>query len=193
MFNYIDNFYQDSDLGLMVMHFLNLNFSPSYQSQDFYYGGDRMNAYPCYETPLLKQNNNPKDPYNIFKNTFENKTNKKIYYLETFFRKVKKEEYENSASWKQHRPHLDPSKFDFAGLVYYNSNSLKDGTNLYITKNDYEPTAIIGSRFNRCVFYNTKVPHSPSVEQTVEERWTQPFFMILEEETYKKFKQNNAT
>ena len=85
----------------------------------------------------------------------------------------------------------DNTFYDIAGLIYYNSNSLKDGTYIYNSIGDYEPTVIVGSRFNRCVFYDPKQPHSPTMEQSVEERWTQPFFLIYKEETFKKFKEDN--
>tara|TARA_R110000751_G_scaffold226494_2_gene328437 strand:+ start:223 stop:450 length:228 start_codon:yes stop_codon:yes gene_type:complete len=66
--------------------------------------------------------------------------------------------------------------------------NLIDGTFIFNQHSDFEPTAIVGSRYNRCVFYNCDTWHSPSMEQKVEERWVQPFFIIYKEETYKKFK-----
>jgi len=32
------------------------------------------------------------------------------------------------------------------------------------------------------------MPHAPSPEQEVEERWTQPFFIIHKQETFERFK-----
>ena len=182
MFNVIENFYEPSDLGLMVMNFLNLPFDATYQSKDFQYGGDRNKGYPCYESKILDKGdgNNPYCPYNILKQTFEKKTQKKIINLKTFFRKTKRKELEKSPSWKQYRPHTDSTMNDIAGLIYYNSNSIKDGTYIFNSIYDYEPTAIIGSKYNRCVFYNSQQPHCPAVEQEVEERWIQPFFISFE-------------
>ena len=83
--------------------------------------------------------------------------------------------------------------FDLAGIVYFNCNSLKDGTYMYSGKNTFEPDAIIGSKMNRCVFYNTQQFHSPGHEQEIDERWVQPFFIIHKEETFKKFKNQNES
>ena len=182
MFNVIENFYETNNLGLMVMNFLNLSFDATYQSKEVNYGGDRNKGYPCYESKILDKGNgnNPYCPYNIFKQTFEKKTQKKIINLKTFFRKTKKEELKKSPSWKQYKPHTDDVIYDIAGLIYYNSNSIKDGTYIFNNENDFEPTVIIGSKYNRGVFYNSQQPHSPSMEQEVEERWIQPFFISYE-------------
>jgi len=181
MFSYIDNFYEPNDLGLVIINFLNINFRPSHQSQLNWYGGDRMKAYPCYESNVLEKQEHPMCPYTIFKNTFEKKTKLKLINFKTYFRKTKKIELENSKSWRQCKPHKDEKEYNIAGLIYFNSNSLKDGTYFYTSEHDYEPTAKIGSLYNRCVFYNSQIPHCPSMEQTVEERWIQPFFLKTEE------------
>ena len=189
MIQYIDNFYDTNDLGLQVICFLNMHFDVTHQSGGLWYGGDRMKACPCHETKDIANNKTDQiGPYHIFKKTFELKTNLKILHCETFFRKSKLEELKKSPSWKQTKPHRDDKTFDIAGVVYYNSNSLKDGTYLFDTEISYEPTVIVGSKLNRCVFYDPQVPHSPSPEQEVEERWTQPFFIIHKQETFERFK-----
>ena len=194
LFHIIDDFYDLNNLGLVMVNFMNLHFDKTYQSQDTYYGAERMNAYPCYQTVKCKPNEqNNLNPHSILKNTFERRTNQKIFVLETFFRKTKLDELKNSASWNQHKPHTDDVLFDVAGLIYFNGSSLKDGTNFYLDANHYEPTAVVGAKYNRCVFYGTQLPHCPSMIQEVEERWTQPFFLITKEETYKKYKESNGT
>tara|TARA_Y100000592_G_scaffold66605_1_gene103504 strand:+ start:184 stop:768 length:585 start_codon:yes stop_codon:yes gene_type:complete len=193
MFNLIDNFYQPSDFGLVVSNFLNLHFFPSYQPQTHFFGGDRMKAYPCFESPAFKYDkDNPLNYCTIFQNTFEKKTGLKVLHAKTYLRKTKLSELKESPSWNQYKPHQDNNNFDMAGVVYYNSNSIKDGTNFYMQKDDYEPTAVIGAKMNRCVFYNSQVFHSPVMEQKVEERWVQPFFIITNEETLKKFKESDG-
>jgi len=191
MIKIIDNFYPNNYLGLMVLNFLNLHFENKHQPFAKYFGGDRKLGIPVYETTQLEPKD-PLSPYNLFFQTFLEKTNIKPLYVRSFFRKTKLSEMKESPSWKQYRPHTDDNTFfDIAGLIYYNSNSLKDGTYIYNSIDDYEPTVIVGSRFNRCVFYDPKQPHSPTMEQSVEERWTQPFFLIHKEETFKKFKEDN--
>ena len=192
LFNLEDNFYSPSDLGLMVMNFLNLPFVPSHQPNETYFGTDRLKAYPCYETSEFKIEKNPYAPFDIFKKTLELKTVLKPFKIKTFLRKTKLSELKKSPSWNQYKPHQDDKTFDYAGIVYFNSNSLIDGTKFFHNENCFEPTAVIGSRYNRCVFYSSQVFHSPTMEQEVEERWIQPFFLITKEETYNNFKKNNA-
>ena len=190
MVNVIDNFYEQNNLGLMVINFLNLHFDATYQSKQISYGGDRTKGYPCYESKTLTEGdeNNPYCPYNMLKQTFETKTKIKIIKLRTFFRKTKLQELKNSPSWKQYKQHRDSEESNIAGVVYYNSNSIKDGTYIFNEIGDYEPTAIIGSKYNRCVFYNPQQPHAPSMDQEVEERWTQPFFITYKNENNKSKK-----
>jgi len=196
LFHCIDNFYEPNNLGLLTLCFMNDHFSQTHQSKDVYYGGDRLKAYPCYESIgyTLKNYNekNPLNPTNFFVDTFEKKTNLKILRMLSFFRKIKLSELKNSSNWKQFRPHTDNTDHDFAGVIYFNSNSLKDGTYFYNSKFDLEPTAIIGSKLNRCVFYNTQTPHSIPADQEVEERWIQAFFITTKEETLKKHKETDA-
>jgi hypothetical protein len=185
LFNCIDNFYKPHDLGLMTVHCLNFHFNSTHQSLTNYFGGDRLKGYPCYETPDLKSDDNLLNPYNIFKNTFENHLNTELLHVKTFFRKTKLAELKASPCWGQYKPHRDHDA-DFAGVIYFNSNSFDDGTNFYCNEHDYEPTASIGARLNRCIFYDINTWHSPKMKQVVEERWVQPFFAITKKETLEK-------
>ena len=190
----IENFYSPSDFGLVVAHFVNEHFQPTHQSKEESYGGNRFNAYPCYETNFYFENNNEYSLANLFKKTFEEKTNLKLLHFKTCLRKIKLSELKKSASWGQHKPHEDNKiECDTAGIIYFNSGSLKDGTNLYKSKNDYAPTVMVGSYPNRCVFYDSSIPHQPGAEQEIEERWVQPFFAILDERVYKRWRENYAT
>tara|TARA_R100000908_G_C3726799_1_gene127565 strand:+ start:305 stop:871 length:567 start_codon:yes stop_codon:yes gene_type:complete len=182
MFSLIDDFYNRTDLGILSLTFMNTVFSATHQSQEWPVS-NRMQAYPCYESITLDKSEKEGNPYKIFKDTFEKKTNFKILKLHSFFRKIKLEELKNSAVYKKDRPHTDGKDYDIAGLVYFNSTSLIDGTKIYNYESDFEPTAIIGSKPNRCVFYNSTQPHSSPFEQIVEERWVQPFFLVVKEET----------
>ena len=190
MLTIIEKFYDPNDLGLFSLYFMNLPFNKTHQSKQWPVS-DRMQAYPCYESDNLEKSENQYSPYQIFKSTFERKTNKKLYFIESFLRKIKLEELKNSAVYKKDRPHKDPPIYDYAGLVYFNSNSIKDGNKIYDDERDFEPTVIVGSKVNRCVFYNSQQPHSTPYDQMVEERWVQPFFIITEEETYKRHKGEN--
>jgi|TARA_R100000005_G_C4925461_1_gene156821 hypothetical protein len=187
MFTVIEDFYSPSELGLMSLYFMNLPLLESYQSKAWKVS-DRFQAYPCYESEIIPKSDEKNHPYKIFKDTFEQKTNLKPILINTYFRKIKLEELKKSAVYKKDRPHKDDDTFDYAGVVYFNSHSIKDGTKIYNDERDFEPSVIIGSKVNRCVFYDSEQPHSAPYDQNVEERWIQPFFLITNESTYKKYK-----
>jgi hypothetical protein len=192
MFSYIDDFYKAPELGLQTLNFVNATFIPEHQANSIDYG-DRLKGYPCYETKTLNfdfkkdEISNLADPIRIVHKTFQEKTDFKILKSLTFFRKTKLDELQKSPSWEQYKQHQDSKEYDIAGLVYFNSFSLKDGTVIFDHKDSYEPTAIIGSKCNRCVFYSSQLWHAPSMEQEVEERWVQPFFITVKEETYNAY------
>tara|TARA_R100001509_G_C4783139_1_gene187127 strand:- start:64 stop:645 length:582 start_codon:yes stop_codon:yes gene_type:complete len=188
MFTLIDNFYDYNDLGIMTLYFMNLPFNQTYQSQAWKVS-NRLQAYPCYETQVFNESDVKDSPYHIFKKTLEKKTNIKPLLIQSLFRKIKLNELKNSSVYQKDRPHKDNIDFDYAGLIYFNSNSLKDGTKLYLEENDFDPTVIIGAKVNRCIFYDTQQPHSTPVDQNVEERWVQPFMLITKESTYEKHKE----
>ena len=152
MFSYVDNFYEGEALGFVALHFLNEHFINSYQSQDYFFQGDRTNAYTVKETKNIL-GENEKSIYQLLKNTFRKKTNLELLYLETKLRKIEKKELQNSSSFRQLRPHQDNKQFDIAGIIYFNGSKLKDGTYFFNTLNDFEPTAIVAPKVNRCVFY----------------------------------------
>ena len=175
MFNIIESFYSKDEYGHVLFYFVNEHFFPKYQPNKILFSG-RKKAYPCYETPVLNLDTDHEIVKYFVKN-FEEKSKLKIKKLETFLRKTKKSELKESPIWKQKRPHVDPPNWDYAGVIFMNSNSLKDGTEIYNYESDFEPTAIIGSKYNRCVFYDPQKPHSPSMDQDIDERWVQPFFI----------------
>jgi hypothetical protein len=86
MLTIIEKFYDPNDLGLFSLYFMNLPFNKTHQSKQWPVS-DRMQAYPCYESDNLEKSENQYSPYQIFKNTFERKTNKKLYFIESFLRK----------------------------------------------------------------------------------------------------------
>lgn len=180
----IDDFFNPSDFGLMLGHFLNAHFDATYQSNEMYHGGVRELGYPCYQTLRMSENNLLSHPYKTFLQTLKKKIDIDFLHCDTFFRKTKINELKNSPSYKQYRPHKDDSEIDVAGVIYYNSNSLVDGTRFYNETNSFEETIIIGSKFNRCVIYDSQIPHCPPHDQSVDERWVQPFFLITKKETY---------
>ena len=172
MITIVEDFYSPEDLGIH---------SKEWQVSN------RLQAYPVHESAQIPKSDDPRSAYQIFKRTLEYKTNLKPLYIKTLLRKIKLSELKESAVFKNDRPHMDDETFNYAGLVYFNSNSIKDGTKLYSDERDFEPTLIVGARVNRLVLYNTQQPHSTPMDQHVEERWVQPVFLITEKETLDKY------
>jgi|TARA_R100000231_G_scaffold3116_1_gene5748 hypothetical protein len=186
MITIVEDFYSPEDLGIMSLYFMNTPFLESYHSKEWQVS-NRLQAYPVHESAQIPKSDDPRSAYQIFKRTLEYKTNLKPLYIKTLLRKIKLSELKESAVFKNDRPHMDDETFNYAGLVYFNSNSIKDGTKLYSDERDFEPTLIVGARVNRLVLYNTQQPHSTPMDQHVEERWVQPVFLITEKETLDKY------
>jgi hypothetical protein len=176
MINLIEDFYDSNDFGLITVEANFSQYKSTYQPAGKYFT-NRLKAYPCYETNTFFDNNSLL--VNIFINTFHKKTNYKIKKIETLFRKIYSKELKTIFEYKL-SPHQDPEKYDFAGVVYLNSWSLKDGTALYSFREQIEPDLIIGSKPNRCVFYSSGHWHSPCQDPETEMRIVQPFFITLE-------------
>lgn len=171
MINLIDKFYTNE---MLQQVFNQINLAEFFKSQqptnkDL----DRFQCYPTYETNKLDTNN-------IIQKYMEEKLSKiinKKFSLYSFFRKTLKSEVEKSLSYKYLAKHTDGIDIKYAGVIYLNSSSIKEGTYLYDEMTDLEPTLIVGSKHNRLVMYDAHIPHSPSVEQWKEIRLTQPFFI----------------
>jgi hypothetical protein len=159
---------------------MNSVFKETYQSREWNVS-NRLQAYPCLETDVYEKSSDENSPYFILKKTIEAKTNIKPLKIQTCFRKIKLKELKKSLVYKKERPHKDNSNYNIAGLIYFNSNSLIDGTKIYNSNEDFEPTVVIGSKVNRCIMYSSQQPHSAPYEQSVEERWIQPFFISTKE------------
>jgi hypothetical protein len=86
MFNLIDSFYDQNELGLIIVNLMNMHFNSTHQPQKKYFGGDRMLAYPVHETDSFSYDG-PMCAYDIFIKTFTKKTNIKPLHVETFLEK----------------------------------------------------------------------------------------------------------
>jgi hypothetical protein len=83
-------------------------------------------------------------------------------------------------------PHIDKTKvknedfeYDVAGVIYYNTWSLEDGTYFFSGKDQIEPDIMIGAKPNRCIFYKTDIFHCPGHNKKTDVRLVQPFFISL--------------
>jgi hypothetical protein len=176
--NILDDFYSMADYGMITSELKTTSMSGTYLPRNIYYPS-RLHAYPCWETQPLPEDNLC---YLIFKQTFMEKTNLKPKNIKTFFRKIVKKELEQSpfAGREEGLIHKDDEARHFAGIIYFDSFSIKDGTRIYAYDNQIEPDIIVGSKPNRCLFYPTNVNHSAGIDWRKEERTVQVFFLETE-------------
>ena len=177
--NIIEDFYSQHNYGLVYNTIKTIPLKGTYQPKNVYYPS-RLDAYPCWESDPLVENDLS---YSIFKQTFEQKTNIKVKKIESFYRKIIKEELKNSPFADKHEGlvHKDSNVRQIAGLIYFDSFSLKDGTRFYSYDGQVEPDIIIGSRPNRCVFYPSNINHSAGIDWRKEDRSIQVFFLEIDE------------
>ena len=173
--NIIDDFYSSKDYETIFTIAFHSNYYSSYQPKKIHFH-DRLKAYPCYETNEMTSEN---VVYDIFIKTFTEKTKLKVLKCNSFFRKILSSELENVFKYG-FVPHIDDTQYDFAGVIYYNIESLYDGTATYTSLFHREPSIIIGAKTNRCVFYPTNTWHSPLHDKNTKERLIQPFFVKIE-------------
>ena len=173
----IDNFYEEIDFNYMLTASMLNSYSSTWQPNglNFY---SKANAYLCHETKVFL---NTDKPFLLFLNTFTFKTGIKVKKCKSFFRKIYASDLEHIFKYGL-PPHKDDCEFDVAGVVYYNTFGLDDGTALYTGNENYqiEPDIIIGAKPNRCVFYDPQITHSPLQSKKTEIRIIQPFFITYE-------------
>lgn len=174
--NIIDNFYNNEDFYYMISCSMLNPYCQTYQPNNNFFSS-RANAYSCHETKSFVVNDKA---LSIFGNTFVSKTGKKIKEVKTFFRKIYSYEITNVLKYGM-PSHKDDIDFNIAGVVYYNSFGIDDGTGLYTTEDfQIEPDIIVGSKPNRCVFYDTQISHKPLQSKDNQVRIVQPFFIKYE-------------
>lgn len=177
--NIIDNFFSPEDFQYMLAEALLNPYKSVWQPLNKFFIS-RANAYPCLETNEFQENDLVKK---IFITTLKQKTNLKIKNVISFFRKIHSKELNKIFKYGM-PPHQDSQIYNFAGIVYYNTFGLDDGTGLFSTydKDSFqiEPDIIIGAKPNRCVFYESQIWHRPLQDCNTEMRIVQPFFITLE-------------
>jgi len=172
----IDNFYKEEDFAYMLTSAMLNSYKSSWQPNAKHFH-NRTNAYPCHETKMFFETD---IVYKIFYKTFQEKTGHTIDKVNTFFRKIYSNELDHVFKYGL-RPHKDGQICDIAGVVYFNNFSLDDGTGIfsgYEENNDQiEPDIIIGAKPNRCILYDSQIPHRALQNKKTEIRIVQPFFI----------------
>lgn len=171
----IDDFYSVEDYEKMFTNASSVKYTATYQPNERFFQ-DRLKAYPCYQSDEFKFEDNVAK---IFIKTFEEKSKFRLLTVKSYFRKILSSELKTIFKYGI-ASHQDSTKFDFAGVIYYNIHSLYDGTAIYSSAAHREPDIIIGAKTNRCVFYNPQLFHSPLHDKDTEVRLIQPFFITIE-------------
>lgn len=168
----IDNFYNAEQFNKISYFIDNFTYKKTYQPSEVI--NNKEDGYPCYETEILKPNNYI---FQSLVNSFKTHKNINVKMLKTYIRKTYLYELKDSNIFKKSlNPHQD-KKCDLAGVVYLNTNDINDGTIIYENESLNNPSIIVGSKINRCLFYKNNIWHQPNLNQTSDVRIIQPFFL----------------
>jgi len=176
--NILDNFYKQEDFNFVLTAAMMAPYTSMYQPYQNFNILSKSHAYKCHQTKELTEFDLVTK---IFINTFQEKTGKTVKKFHSFFRKIYSSEIDNILKYGM-SPHKDGKNHPIAGIVHFNTYSLEDGTAIFSNNDDadfrqIEPDVVIGSRPNRCVFYDSQLWHRPLQDKNTEMRLVQPFFL----------------
>lgn len=171
----IEDFYEAQDFGIMSNFALTCSLKGLYVPHNIYYPS-RLQAYPTWECNFFIEK---EMPYQIFKNTLKRKTHLNPIKIDSSFRKVLTSELEQSPykGREESLIHQDSSEYDWAGVVYFDSFCIRDGTRIYSYREQVEPDIIVGSKPNRCVLFKADLFHSAAIDWRRDSRLIQLFFL----------------
>ncbi len=153
----------------------NLDYKAGYQPDTHY--GNRLQAFPCYESSYDKEKE-----YII--NKLEGVLNKKIVDYKTIARKVLLEEIKKSKVYGKygfvHRDIDDNQTPVIAGMMYFDQ-AFDGGTAFFENQWDKVSDIYISAYPNRLVLYSGGRWHAPAFDYTYEERKTLSFFLTIGE------------
>lgn len=173
--NVIDDFFSFDEFNLIKHYQENSVYIATYQPSKIYYHS-RFKAYPTWECALEKNNL----IYNILLKNIQEKISKEYTISSAFLRKVYKDELLKSPFKGKNHGVIHKDNVEgvmLSGLIYFNSFSINDGTSLFSYEQQLEADMIIGSKPNRCVFYNSSIPHAAGIDWEERVRNTLVFFL----------------
>ena len=172
--NVIDDFFSFEEFNLIKHYQENSNYIAAYQPSRIYYHS-RLKAYPTWECAVTKDT----PIYNILLKNIETRISKDYTILSVSLRKVYRDELLKSPFNDRNYGfiHQDTEKATISGLIYLNNFSIKDGTSLFSYEQQLEADMIIGSKPNRCVFYNSSIYHAAGIDWEERVRNTLVFFL----------------
>ena len=166
----------------------NLQWRESHQPFKNHYG-NRLQAFPCYESPYDKEND-----FTI--NKLEDILQTKICDFKTLARKIVLSEIKQSPQnfGKYGFIHRDTSVEDKKPLiaaVMYFDQAYDGGTAFFHSQMEKTPDIYISAIPNRLVLYSGANQHAPCLDYTFKERKTISYFFRLQEKDDKQKEYDN--
>jgi hypothetical protein len=172
---YIHNsFLLPEDFTKLDNSFMDYEFEASYQPHGEYYG-NRLQAYPVYESELL-QDIDP-DLNQKVKDKLEETLGHEVIDFHASLRYVDLDEVARSAQNEKYAiKHVDPKMC--AGIVYF-EQAVDGGTAIFRNPYDKKPDLEVAAYPNRCMIYNGQMFHAPCNDFTYDRRKILVFFFNL--------------
>jgi hypothetical protein len=173
--NVFDDFFDLDDFFKIKVYQECSHYRESYQPYSANYT-NRLKGYPVWESLIDK--NHP--IYEILLKTIELKLSKEYEIDSIILRKIYVDEllrspYKGRSYGMIHKDKVKEVKM--SGVIYLNGGSINDGTSLFSEEMQMEPDIIIGSKANRCVIYNSDIPHAPGIDWEEKVRNILVFFL----------------
>ena len=163
------NFFDDNTFDKLKNDINNLNYIETYQPDTYY--GNRMQAFPCYETEFKVDED--------IKSSFENLLNKQVDSIKCIARKIITDELNQSVNNfnKYGFIHRDIDEGELIACMMYFDQSFDGGTAFFENHWDNVPDMYVSAYPNRLVMYSGKRWHAPSIDYTFKERKTLSYFI----------------
>lgn len=172
---YIHNsFLLPEDFMKLDDKFLDYEFEASYQPHGAFYG-NRLQAYPVYESELLKDI----DPElnEKVKDKLEETLGHEVIDFHASLRYVEIDEVKRSVQNEKYGiKHVDPKMC--AGIIYF-EQAVDGGTAIFRNHFDKKPDLEVAAYPNRCMIYNGQMVHAPCNDFTYDRRKILVFFFNL--------------
>jgi len=177
---YIHNcFLIPEDFLTLQEKFMEYEFEADYQPHSEYYG-NRLQAYPVYETDELEKIDN--DLYNKLKDRIKEIVGDEITEFSARLRYVDMNEIKESMQNQKYGIRHTDGKH-CAGVLYF-EQALDGGTAIYRNQFDQKPDTEVAAYPNRAVIYNGQQWHAPCNDFTYEKRKIICFFFNVDLDKY---------
>lgn len=169
---YIDHSFLDQNTFINLDEkFYTYNFEATYQPSGIDYG-NRLQAYPTYETDFLSTID--KDLDTLIKTKVESIVGFQAHNWHASLRYIVSDEIKQSKQYARYgMKHADAT--NYAGVLYF-EQAVDGGTAFFRTPLDIVPDMEIGALPNRCIIYRGDINHAPAHDFTYDKRKCLIFF-----------------